>query len=315
MTSSRSCRRLRLRQRQTRLEETFFPPPDDLLPQPRHELHQRPSFHQRLPAASLSHHPNKAGNCFLSALSIHASVIHSRLRVIQFVGGTQIYRCMVRAVPNDQAFLRAAVRKVPTRSILKVLPETNLSSPYLFQKFFKGGNKIAEFKGVNPSELEALIKQHQGPVSEDSAAGVYGVIGHSDLTELVTLSQLECLNQKEAHNARNIFAKGSAYLESDVDEQLIIIVPFNQSIRQATFAQDCRSAKWKPSIINTTHFPAGHAPKTIKLYMNRLSLGFDEAESVEETQLIELEEKDLAENAVVPLRFVKWQYVTSVVVG
>lgn len=68
-----------------------------------------------------------------------------------------------------------------------------------------------------------------------------------------------------------------------------------------------------PTIV--THFPVGHAPKIIKLYMNRLSLGFDEAESVEETQLIELEEKDLAENAVVPLRFVKWQNVTSVVVG
>jgi len=98
---------------------------------------------------------------------------------------------------------------------------------------------------------------------------------------------------------RNIFTKDSAYLESDVDEQLIITVQFNQSVKLHSL-----------KIIA----PPSHAPKIIKLYANCLMLGFDETDSVQETQLIELEEKDLAENAVVPLRFVKWQNVRSVVI-
>ena len=57
------------------------------------------------------------------------------------------------------------------------------------------------------------------------------------------------------------------------------------------------------------------APKTIKIYTNRQTLGFDDADSVKETQTIELEPKDFEEDAVINLRFVKFQNINSLVVN
>ena len=57
------------------------------------------------------------------------------------------------------------------------------------------------------------------------------------------------------------------------------------------------------------------APKTIKIYTNRQTLGFDDADSVKETQTIELEPKDFEEDAVINLRFVKFQNISSLVVN
>ena len=57
------------------------------------------------------------------------------------------------------------------------------------------------------------------------------------------------------------------------------------------------------------------APKTVKLYANRLQMGFDETESVEATQTLELSDTDFAKGAVTNLRFVKFQNVNSIVVG
>jgi hypothetical protein len=58
----------------------------------------------------------------------------------------------------------------------------------------------------------------------------------------------------------------------------------------------------------------GHRPKTLRLFINRQNaIGFDEAESVESTQEIELTETsyDAEGTATVNLRFVKFQRVNS----
>lgn len=39
---------------------------------------------------------------------------------------------------------------------------------------------------------------------------------------------MDALNQQEEHNVKNIFKDDDSFLQSDVDEQLIISVPFNQ---------------------------------------------------------------------------------------
>ncbi|KAG0354538.1 Thioredoxin-like protein 1 [Gamsiella multidivaricata] len=157
-------------------------------------------------------------------------------------------------------------------------------------------------KGANPTQLEALIKQHQGPVGEEGASGSGSgplVAGHADISDQITLNQVDCLNQQAANHIRNALKTDDTFLESDVDEQLIISVPFNQAIK-------LHSLKIVPKDI-------AHAPKTIKLYVNKLTLGFDEAESVQETQTIVLTEKDYEGNGLIPLRFVKFQNVTSVI--
>jgi len=58
-----------------------------------------------------------------------------------------------------------------------------------------------------------------------------------------------------------------------------------------------------------------HAPKTIKLYANRLNIGFDETDRIEATQVLTLSEKDYADTALVPLRFVKFQNLNNITVS
>jgi len=167
--------------------------------------------------------------------------------------------------------------------------------------FIKGGIKVAELIGAKPTDLKTLVKEHAGNPSEaqDGASTLYPP-GHEDLTVHVTANQLDALNQKGGHDVRNILSKDENYLESDVDEQLIISVPFNQTVK-------LHSLKLVPA-------SKDHAPKTIKLYVNRSTLGFDETESIEPTQVLDLTEENYGDDKLVPLRFVKWQSVTSVVI-
>jgi thioredoxin len=163
--------------------------------------------------------------------------------------------------------------------------------------FMKAGVKVAELVGANPKKLEELVKQHGG--STDSASSSLPP-GHDELTQHVAANQLDALNQKGGHDVRNILNKDESYLESDVDEQLIISVPFNQTVKLHSLKLVAASK--------------AHAPKTIKLYVNRPTLGFDEVDSVEPTQTLELTEGDYADDKLIPLRFVKWQSVSSVVI-
>ena len=48
------------------------------------------------------------------------------------------------------------------------------------------------------------------------------------MTDYITPNQMDALNQQDENNVKNIFKSNDTFLESDVDEQLIISVPFNQ---------------------------------------------------------------------------------------
>jgi hypothetical protein len=61
--------------------------------------------------------------------------------------------------------------------------------------------------------------------------------------------------------------------------------------------------------------PVSHGPKTIKLYANKQNMDFDDADSVQETQTLELQESDLDGKSIINLRFVKFQNISSVVVS
>ncbi|KAJ3015006.1 hypothetical protein HKX48_004823 [Thoreauomyces humboldtii] len=160
--------------------------------------------------------------------------------------------------------------------------------------FFKAAQKVAELKGANKQGLEQIVKQHQGAADDSTLPVSLG--GHSDLTEMITLPQLECLNQSADHVVRNAFEKTEAFLESDVDEQLILNIPFNQAVKVHSFKIIAESID--------------KAPKTIRTFVNPPAiLGFDEAESVDPAETITLSAKEYESGAVIPLRFVKYQYV------
>lgn len=162
-------------------------------------------------------------------------------------------------------------------------------------QFYKAGLKVEELKGANPALLEQLVKQYQGPVDESS---VIGGGAHSDLTHFITMDQTECLNEKEGTSVKNIFTKDATLLESDVDEQLLMSISFNEAVK-------LHSIK--------IFGPAEKGPKTIKTYVNRPStLGFEDADSVTETELLTISKNDLESGEIIPLKFVRYQAVHNI---
>jgi hypothetical protein len=51
-----------------------------------------------------------------------------------------------------------------------------------------------------------------------------------DLQQFVS-NQLECLNSDNSHPIQNIFKPDRSLLKSDVDEQLILAISFNQPVK------------------------------------------------------------------------------------
>lgn len=122
-------------------------------------------------------------------------------------------------------------------------------------------------------------------------------------------SSLESGNSKgkEPSNGKDV---KKDWVESDMDEQLMLYVPFMSTLKVHT--------------LHITSLPPKDddeplmRPKTIQIYSNRAHvLGFDEAEDLPATQVIKLNPRDWNEKtgtAKVELRFVKFQNVTSLVV-
>lgn len=85
--------------------------------------------------------------------------------------------------------------------------------------------QIDRFSGANPTNLENKIKEHilANPTKSEDC----GVPGHFNLVpNMIVKSSCECLNESDDHTLENCLNSDSAYLESDVDEQLIISLTF-----------------------------------------------------------------------------------------
>lgn len=101
------------------------------------------------------------------------------------------------------------------------------------------------------------------------------------------------------------------YVESDTDEQLMIYLPF-----QCTLKVHSLHITSQPTDTSDDESPS--RPKTLKLFTNKPQiLSFDTATDLPATQEITLTEKDWdveTGTARVELRFVKFQNVSSLVV-
>jgi len=126
----------------------------------------------------------------------------------------------------------------------------------------------------------------------------------TSLLEHLDVSQLTCLNENGEHTLKSIVSTRkrnttSAYLESDVDEQLLLNITFNQIVRIRALA------------LHTRPEHAAQAPARIKLILNRPVLGFDDVDEGAVVQELELTPEQLAEGKPLPLRFVRFQAVNS----
>ncbi|GAA5953106.1 hypothetical protein JCM3765_007410 [Sporobolomyces pararoseus] len=169
----------------------------------------------------------------------------------------------------------------------------------------KGSQKIEEMKGANPAALIALLKKHAPASGSGGASGSNsssvpvekGLEGFASLNSSIDLSQIQCLNEASGHTIKDLLkGGGDKWLESDADEQLLLQIPINQSI--------------KLRALRFTTLSTASAPKSIRLFVNKSSTGFDEAESQEPAQEFELTEAQASGKEAVQLRFVRFQNVS-----
>jgi thioredoxin len=183
--------------------------------------------------------------------------------------------------------------KVDTDELKSVAQECKVTAMPTFQ-FYKGGAKVDELVGANPTRLEALVKQISGSTPAAPAVTIPG--GYRELSEFIEMAQVNCLNEHQTHTAKSMLSK-TGKLKSDCDEQLLIEILFHtpvkiHSIRVVTKDKDL-------------------APKDIKLFVNRAKLGFNEVEDVPSQQDLSLTPKDIGEDALIPLKFVKFQKISN----
>ncbi|KJE96049.1 thioredoxin [Capsaspora owczarzaki ATCC 30864] len=127
-------------------------------------------------------------------------------------------------------------------------------------QFFKNGAKIDDMTGADPAGLERKVQAHIG-----SGGSSFEGAGHYSLAPVIPTNGVQILNAlgSEYHA---ILDDNETAIESDADQQLIISLRFNQGV-------NVHSLQFKA--------PAdGRAPKTIRLYANRLAaLSFDDTDS------------------------------------
>ena len=203
---------------------------------------------------------------------------------------------------------------------------------------FRDGKAVEKVQGADPRKLQAVVKKlaaevenvGSGGEASGSGSGSGGLAwrgadvprGYSDVTDQIEMRSCELLNMdSDFGDVRVLFdaskpgalsgGKKTAkdWVESDTDEQLMLYIPFQSMVKLHTLQIT--------SIPPTDDEDAPMRPAVIKLF-TKLShnLGFDEAEDLAATQEIELSESDWnAEGtANIPLRFVKFQNINSLVV-
>ncbi|KAL4529264.1 hypothetical protein Ndes2526B_g04093 [Nannochloris sp. 'desiccata'] len=126
----------------------------------------------------------------------------------------------------------------------------------------------------------------------------------TDMLSFVDLRVMEALNAKPDKGLENALKQGyreddGLVLESDTDEQLLIHLTFNQSVRLSGL------------VIKSS--AGGQAPKIVKLFVNQPTIGFSEATESPGVDSFDLTEAQLT-GEVVPLRLVKFNRVNCLTI-
>ena len=204
---------------------------------------------------------------------------------------------------------------------------------------FKNGRETKRIKGADPKALDAAVKSlaeeaakvPEGGASGSGQAGAGGrwsafeaPRGYADVSDSVDKLGLDFLNLDAERGAKKVVFEaskpsslgggsgGKDWIESDTDEQLMLFIPFQSTIK----VHSLHITSIRPKDGEDEEAPM--RPKTIKLYTNRSTvLGFDEADDTAPTQAVLLKEPDWdneSQTAKVELRFVKFQNISSLVV-
>lgn len=177
--------------------------------------------------------------------------------------------------------------------------------------FFRGGMKIDSFSGANAALLEETVKKNLNagassavPKITDAVPAESSLGKYTDLVDRIDMSSTYCLNERVDAKHENCYKRGqrtvdSALLRSDCDEQLLLFIPFQETLKLFSI-----------SIMG----PEDEAPKRIKIYANRMNMGFEDVSSVPPVQELELSADDVQSGKEIPLKFVKLQSVYNVTI-
>jgi len=161
--------------------------------------------------------------------------------------------------------------------------------------YYRDKTKLGLVRGPDIQAIEAKIKEYDGEEGEKATES--GVHGHVDLVGYIHKAACECLNDSDDHPFLNSLSPSGGHLESDCDEQLIMSYGFNQAVKLHSLKISA---------------PEDNGPKTIKLFINQpRTLDFDQADSSEPVQTLELKPEDLSGEKLIPLRYVKFQNVNN----
>ncbi|KAF2099094.1 DUF1000-domain-containing protein [Rhizodiscina lignyota] len=207
---------------------------------------------------------------------------------------------------------------------------------------FKNGSEVERIQSANAKALSDAVKKLAAEAGGSSSGG-FGESssssgtwrgaglprGYTDVTDEVDVRGLDLLNADSSFGeVRTLFSgeqpsavtgkskAGSSnskadWIESDTDEQLMLFIPFQSTLKVHTV----QITSIPPKSSDDEEIPM--RPRTIKLYTNRAhNLGFEEADDIPPTQTIELSDDAWDEKtgtAKLELRFVKFQNVSSLV--
>lgn len=127
------------------------------------------------------------------------------------------------------------------------------------------------------------------------------VVLGENLTPLLNRSKSHCLNENQSHPWTNLVAGGGSALslKSDADEQLLLTLSLNTTVKLTALVLG---------------LPGNSScPRTLKLFMNSESLGFDAASDQKPLQEIVISNSSITE-FVVNLQAVKWQRTDSITI-
>jgi len=203
---------------------------------------------------------------------------------------------------------------------------------------FKQGQVVERVQGADPRKLQTVV-QKLAAEAEGSSSGFGGPSGsgsswrigdmpkgYGDVTDQVDVKGLELLNSDSDFGTVRVLVdsakptalqngkgaeKNKDWVESDTDEQLMLFMPFQSTLKVHTL-----QITSLPPTSEDDDDEAPMRPKTIHIYTNRAHiLGFEEADDIPATQFITLSKSDWDSTgtATLSLRFVKFQNVTSLV--
>lgn len=119
-----------------------------------------------------------------------------------------------------------------------------------------------------------------------------------NLLHFIKRDECECLNGDDDCHVLSILTKGPEFVESEVDEELLVTIAFNEAVK-------LHSLKIQGP-------DDGRGPKTVRVFINQTyTMGFDTAKRREAKQTLELTADNIREGSIIPLSFVKFQNVSS----